>query len=249
MGMIYLRSIAFNIYLVIATLGVLIVYLPTLWWGDKHKFRGSRAWDRVLRVGMHRILNITVHIEGMEHLPPPPYLVACKHQSAWETIALGGVFPGIIFVIKKELMRIPLLNLYFKKQGVLVIDRARGTSALHKMTHDALAHVARGNCILIFPEGTRTAVGEKRPYKTGIARLYQALSVPIVPVAHNAGTLWSRRSIVKYPGCITVRILPAIQPGLDKKMFMQCLEGTIETATDELIEKNAQKERHVQETA
>ena len=247
--MLYLRSIVFNIYFVVTTLGVLVVYLPTLWWEGAHKFRGSRAWDCVLRIGMRYILGITIQVEGVEHLPPPPYIVACKHQSAWETIALGGIFPGIIFVIKKELMRIPLLNIYFKKQQVLVVDRARGTAALQKMTEDAQAHIARKNCIVIFPEGTRTAVGEKRPYKAGIARLYQKLGVPVVPVAHNAGVLWSRRSMVKYPGCITVRILPPIQPGLDKQKMLLRLQDVIETTTDELVEKNSiGRVQHAQKT-
>jgi 1-acyl-sn-glycerol-3-phosphate acyltransferase len=134
------------------------------------------------------------------------------------------------FVLKRELLSIPLFGWYLRKVGMIAVDRAAGASALRNMARQASEAFAEGRSILIFPEGTRVPPGESRPYHPGVAALYTQLKVPVVPVALNSGLFWGRRSFVKRPGTVTVQFLPPIPPGLDRKAFMRELESRIEAA-------------------
>lgn len=234
--MILLRSLLFQIafYLWTAVLGIL--YLPLLLAPGDWMMRCGSFWS----AGTLKILawtaGLTYEVRGREHLPDGPALIAMKHQSAWETFAVPVIFRRPSMVIKRELGWIPAYGWYALKAGMIPVDRSAGASALKKMVAAAERALAQGRPIVIFPEGTRTAVGERRAYQPGVAALYRQLGVPLVPVAVNSGLFWTRRSVLRRPGHIVVDILPAIPPGRDRRLVMAELENRIEAATARLVE-------------
>ena len=176
-----------------------------------------------------------LEIRGRENIPAGATIVAAKHQSAFETFALAPEFPNPTFVIKSELKRIPIYGQYTVKAGMIHVDRAAGLSALRSLAARGRAEIGKGRHIVIFPEGTRRPPGAPPDYHPGVAHLYRALGVPVVPVALNSGLFWPRRKFLRYPGTIVVEFLPAIPPGLDARRFMERLQADIETAADRLM--------------
>jgi 1-acyl-sn-glycerol-3-phosphate acyltransferase len=158
-----------------------------------------------------------------------------KHQSAWDTLAVPVIFRDPVIVIKRELGWIPIYGWFARKAGMIPIDRGGGAQALKRMLAAAERAASQGRPILIFPEGTRTAVGERRPYHPGVAALYRQLGLPLVPVALDSGLFWGRREFLKRPGRITVEILPPIPPGRDRRAVIGELEQAIEGATARLV--------------
>jgi len=182
------------------------------------------------------VVGLDYRVEGLENLPKGRFMVASKHQSAWETLALHLIFPDPSIVLKKELLKLPILGRFIEKVGMVPIDRSGRASALKSMLIAARKWANIGRPIIIFPQGTRVTAGEKHNYHSGVFAVYRALKVPVVPVALNSGTFWSRKAFIKKPGIITVRVLSYIRPGMDRKEFMEKLEDVIETET-ELLEK------------
>ncbi len=164
-----------------------------------------------------------------------------KHQSAWDTLAVPVLFGDVGIVIKRELLWIPCYGWYARKAGMIPVDRGAGAAALRGMLGRARAVMAEGRPIVIFPEGTRTAVGTRRPYHPGVAALYTQLDLPVVPVALNSGLFWPRRSFLKRPGRIVVEALAPLPPGLERKAFLAELQSRIETATERLIAEASEK--------
>ena len=164
-----------------------------------------------------------------------------KHQSAWETFATPVLFDDAASVIKRELAWVPFYGWYTMKAGSIAIDRGAGARALRRMLAAAARAKAQGRSIAIFPEGTRGAVGETRPYLPGVAALYQYLDLPLVPVALNSGLFWKRRGFLRRPGTVLIEILPAIPPGLERHAMMEKLRTEIETATARLVEEIARQ--------
>ena len=165
-----------------------------------------------------------------------PAIYAAKHQSAWETLFLSRYLGFPAFVLKQELLSIPLFGWFLKKSGMIAVDRKGGASALRAMARQATETLESGRSILIFPEGTRVPPGQTRPYQPGVAALYTQQKVPLVPVALNSGLFWGRRAFIKKSGTIVVEILPPIPPGLDRKAVMKELENRIETAAKALAQ-------------
>jgi 1-acyl-sn-glycerol-3-phosphate acyltransferase len=168
-------------------------------------------------------------------LPRGPLLIAAKHQSTWETFALLRLFDDFTFIVKRELMWIPIFGWCMRKGGMVPVDRGGGSQALAEMSVRAKREVQSGRQLVNFPEGTRRAAGAEPRYKFGVAQLYAELGVPCVPIALNSGLFWPRRAFLRYPGTIVVEILEPIPPGLDKAAFMTRLQNEIETATMRLI--------------
>jgi 1-acyl-sn-glycerol-3-phosphate acyltransferase len=230
-----LRALLFNLafYLWSTLLG--LCALPLLLAPRRIVMRFGRAWS----AGALRILAWTVglthEVRGIENLPQGAAIIAMKHQSAWDTLALPVIFGDPAIVIKRELGWVPLYGWYALRAGAIPIDRAAGASALKGMLRLARRAAAKDRPIAIFPEGTRTAVGARRPYQPGVAALYAQLGLPLVPVAVNSGLFWGRRSFLKRPGRIIVEILPAIAPGLPRRALMSELETRIEEATARLV--------------
>ena len=217
--MLVLRSIAFNLYFYVNITLCLIVASPLLLLPGAVLWRVVASWSRLNLVMLKWLAGIDVELRGLEHLPDTPVIVASKHQSAWETVSLLHLFRRPAFVLKRELMWVPLFGWY--------------------AAHTARQVAADGRQIVIYPEGTRRAPGAQPAYKQGVAYLYRELGLPVVPVALNSGLYWPRRGFLRHPGTIVVEFLPAIEPGLEPQQFFQQLQDKIETATDRLLAEAA----------
>ena len=229
------RSTLFVVGFYLWTLPISLLYLPLLILPRKALIPFVRVWLRGVLGMMRLIVGVTWKVEGLEHLPPKPFILAAKHQSAFETFALPLLIPDPAFVLKRELTWLPFFGWYLAKTGVIAIDRSAGTKALKSMVKGAERARDEGRAIVIFPEGTRRPVGSPPEYHSGVAMLYGALNLPVVPVALNSGLCWGKRAFTKHAGVITLRILPPIAPGKTRKQFMAELETSIETATSELV--------------
>ena len=229
--MIAIRSTLFNVVLILVTLVLGILGLPLVFGPRRWVCWLRDFWIRFVLVLLKLIVGLEHRIDGLENLPRGRFMVASKHQSAWETLALHTIFPDPSIVLKRELLKLPVLGWYIGKVGMVPIDRGGGGGALKSMIIAARKCSGDGRPIVIFPQGTRVAPGDTRPYHSGVYALYRALAISVVPVALNSGLYWSRQAFTKRPGIIAVRILPAIPPGLDRKTFMKALEAAIETAT------------------
>lgn len=227
-----LRAVLFNILFYAWTTLVSVTALPMLLLPPWVILGFSRFWI----AGSFAILSFTVglrhQVRGLENIPPGPAIFASKHQSAWDTLAFNILLPNPVFILKQELLRIPVWGWLARHSGMIPIDRSGGSAALRRMLATAKAVADTGRPIVIFPQGTRTPPGNKQRYQSGIAALYQSLALPVVPVALNSGLFWPRRSGSKLrPGVITVQFLPPIPPGLPRRTFMTTLETSIEEAT------------------
>jgi 1-acyl-sn-glycerol-3-phosphate acyltransferase len=225
-----LRSILFNLLYALWTAGMHIVCLPLLFASRRAVQTAGGLWIDGTLLLLKHVVGIDYRIDGAENLPSTPAIYAVKHQSAWETLFLSRYLSFPAFVLKKELLSIPLFGWFLRKSGMIAVDRKAGASALRAMARQATATLESGRSILIFPEGTRVAPGQSRPYQPGVAALYTQLKVSVVPVALNSGLFWGRRAFIKKPGTIVVEILPPIPPGLDRKALMKELETRIEAA-------------------
>jgi 1-acyl-sn-glycerol-3-phosphate acyltransferase len=236
MSLPVLRSILFNLLYGIWTAGMHVICLPLLFASRRAVQAAGGIWiDGTLWLLKH-VVGIDYRIVGAEHLPATPAVYASKHQSAWETLFLSRYLNFPAFVLKRELLSIPLFGWFLKKAGMIAVDRKAGASALRGMARQATETLQSGRSILIFPEGTRVAPGQTRPYQPGVAALYTQQKVPVVPVALNSGLFWGRRAFIKKPGTIVVEFLPPIPPGLDRKALMRELETRIETAAKALVQ-------------
>jgi 1-acyl-sn-glycerol-3-phosphate acyltransferase len=231
------RSILFNIAFYLNLLAYMLAALPTLLMPRHIVLAAVKSWARVNLWLLRVICDIRVEFRGLERLPRGAFLVAAKHQSAWETFALLPLFDDPAFILKRELMWIPIFGWYAARTEMIPVDRGARAQALAKMTERTCRELGRGRQIVIFPEGTRRAPGAEPKYKYGVAHLYAATDVPCVPIALNSGLYWPRRSFRRYPGTVRVEILDAISPGIDKKAFMARLQNAVEGATARLVEE------------
>jgi len=236
--LIFLRSALFNVLFYANLIILLILALPTFLFPSRHGILFmATTWGRTSLWLLRVICGIRYEIRGREKLPPGGMLVAAKHQSTWETFALLPLFPDFSFIIKRELMWIPVFGWFTVKAEMVPIDRSAGAQTMSKMLAHARRALRDGRQIVIFPEGTRRAAGAEPAYKFGIARLYGELDTPCVPIALNSGLYWPRRKFLRYPGTIRVEILDPIPPGLAPKEFLDRLQETMENATARLVEE------------
>ncbi|MDR3285774.1 MAG: 1-acyl-sn-glycerol-3-phosphate acyltransferase [Holosporales bacterium] len=163
-----------------------------------------------------------------------PFIIACKHQSGVETVVFSLFFKNFNILAKEEMKKVPLIGSYMKHLGFIFIDRKSGRKAVETLLEKGEESMREGRSLLIFPEGSRATFGTRGKYHAGVALLYEKLKVPIIPVALNAGAIWQKKSIVKFPGIITIRVLPPIFPGLRAKEALQKIEDDIEQACEEL---------------
>jgi 1-acyl-sn-glycerol-3-phosphate acyltransferase len=230
--MTFLRSLLFLIWFVAVTLVLGVLGLPLLAGPRKLALKLSQSWARTSLWGLKILAGLDMHIIGTP--PRTPLLVAAKHMSMWDTLAIHLALgdPGI--VLKRSLLLIPFFGWYVGKTTAIPIDRAAGASALLAMARAAKKAMAEGRPILIFPEGTRKKPGDPPDYKPGVAGLYALLNVACVPVALDSGRYW--QGFWKRPGTITLQFLEPIPPGLKRAQFMPILQERIETATAALLD-------------
>jgi len=189
----------------------------------------SNIWLLRLLVG------IRTEVGGEENIPPGGCIIAAKHQSDWDVFAIFPHTGRPAYIVKKELMNIPFFGWAARSLDCIEVDRKKGADAIPAMMAEARAAIGRGCRIVIFPEGTRKAPLAPPDYRWGTAKMYEALGVPVVPVALNSGLFWGRNSLVLWPGTARARFLPAIPPGLSSREFQARLAAAIEPASDALI--------------
>lgn len=232
-----LRSLLFNLVFFGWSALLAFLYLPLVAFPGRAIMGGARLWARSSLWLLRRIVGIRYRVRGLENLPSGAAIIASKHQSAWETLAFLLCLPYPVYVVKRELLAIPLFGPYLRKVGMIAVDRKGGATALRSLLDEARHHLDLGRTIVIFPEGRRTAPGEHRPYQPGVAALYTRLGAPVVPVALNSGLFWGRRSFLKRPGLITLEFLTPIEPGLERAPFIDALARRIEGASRRLLEE------------
>jgi 1-acyl-sn-glycerol-3-phosphate acyltransferase len=231
------RSIAFAIVFNLTTALLLVLGSPLLLAPRSWAMAGLKLHARVSLWWLRVIVGTRMEVRGQEKLPEGPFLIAAKHQSAWDTFALILLFRDPAVVMKAELMRIPLYGWFSRKFGMIPIRRERGPAALREMVRAAKKRIEAGRTVLVFPEGTRRLPGAAPDYKPGVLLLYEGLGVPCVPLALNSGLFWPRRKLFRYPGTIVVEILDPIPPGWKRPVFKAELERRIESACRGLLEE------------
>ncbi len=226
------RSALFAAGFVTATALLVFLLLPMLFGSRRAARRAGAVWGQATIILLRALAGVRHEVRG--RLPPPGSIVAAKHQSAWETLVLAALLPDPVYVVKQELLRVPGVGWYFRRAGQIAVDRQGGASALRRMVLEARSALESGAQLVVFPEGTRVAPGERRPYHPGIAALYRETGAVVVPVALNSGRHWSRRGYRMRPGTIRLDFLEPIPPGLQRRAFMALLEERIEQACREI---------------
>jgi 1-acyl-sn-glycerol-3-phosphate acyltransferase len=199
-------------------------------------------WSRYNRLILALTCGLTVKVEGLEKLPPSPYMILSKHQSAWETVSLQAFFPDAVLVLKKSLLYIPVFGWALRFTGSIPIDRSKGVSALRIMAVKCKETFSQGSSVLIFPEGTRVAPGKVGKYNPGGVGIALASGVPIVTVAHNAGEFWAPKAYYKKPGEIQLRIgtvLSTTDLGkADRKELNHKVQASIEGMMEQIAKES-----------
>jgi 1-acyl-sn-glycerol-3-phosphate acyltransferase len=234
--MILIRSVIFNLVFYIALVVMMIVFTPYYFLVSRHKaWFVPKLWATINHWLLGKIVGCKYAIEGLEHIKHGACIIAPKHQSFWDAYAFVPYIPDAIYILKRELMWIPLFGWYVGKMKMIPVHRGSRSVALKSIIRGAAPGIAEGRQIMIYPEGTRRAPGDVPAYKYGIAYLYKELNLPVIPIAHVAGLYWPRRKFLRYPGIIKCRVLPAIQPGLSTEEFLKTLEQVTEAACDEFL--------------
>jgi 1-acyl-sn-glycerol-3-phosphate acyltransferase len=231
-----LRSLLFNIYFMGGTALTIIIGLPMLAFPPPLLTRFIVFWASSMIAGLRVICGIRLEVTGMENLPPGGAIIAAKHQSAFDTLVWLKLLPNSVYVAKKELLEIPGWGWLARHCGQLSVDRTAGAAAMRTLVRETKARLADGRPVVIFPEGTRTAPGERVPYQPGVAAMAAASGATVVPVATDSGRVWGRRAFRKTPGVIHVSILSPLPRGLPRAALMAQLEAAIETETARLFD-------------
>lgn len=229
----WIRSLIFNIAIYLMMFFYAIVYFPYALFTKNGAVAACRAWCRFVRWAARVIVGMDTEVRGTP--PTGPVLLGAKHQSFLDIVLIFGAVPHATFIMKRELMYIPVIGQYFLRVGAIPVDRGKRGAAISKMLEDVKKGDAVAGQLLIYPQGTRVAPGVKKPYKSGVGVLYEQLGQTCVPVATNVGHFWPKRGVMRLPGTAVIEFLEPIEPGLPKGEFMEKLETAVETASDALL--------------
>jgi len=231
-----IRSAIFWVFFALSTIFVAVPVVLSVVFPLRVRFKIMHAWPHFNLWALKWICGVSYRVEGRENLPSGASLVCAKHSSTWETIALQLIVPPAVYVAKKELLYIPFFGWAMSVLNFVTIDRKAGRRAIKYMVDQAIDRFARGIWIIIFPEGTRKAVGDVPDYKIGGAVMAQKTGVLVVPIAHNAGIYWPKHSFLKWPGEIVVCILPPIESkGKKASVIVEEVQNVIEAKMQDLI--------------
>ncbi|WP_240453919.1 lysophospholipid acyltransferase family protein [Chachezhania antarctica] len=229
----WLRSVVFTLQMFLA-MGVLgVVFLPLALLSRGAARLAAMLFCRWVFLTARWLLGIRTEWRGP--VPTGDVLIAAKHQSFLDVMMLFSVLPNVRFVMKKELVRTPVFGFYAMRIGCIAIDRKRGNAGMARMVRKALED--DGGQLVIYPQGTRVSPGATASYRPGVAVLYEAMDVPCVPVATNAGLVWPRSGLARYPGRAVVEFLEPIAPGLEKREILTEIETRVEAASNALMEE------------
>ncbi|MGB0719194.1 MAG: 1-acyl-sn-glycerol-3-phosphate acyltransferase [Bdellovibrionales bacterium] len=243
----YIRSILYNIAFYGLTAVACVVCLPALILPRRMAMGVVYAFVHINAFLERWVLGLRYAVRGLEHVPKPgPFIIAAKHQSAYETMKLHILFRDPAVILKKELLHIPLWGWYLRKSDVIAIDRSTPDAAIQSIQSGAQRMKDQGRPIVIFPQGTRVAVGSgatEKPYKVGVARVQEATDLPIIPLAMNSGMFWPRNGFWKSSGTVLFEFLPAIAAGQDRTTVLKTLEHKIEAASESLMDEARQAQK------
>ncbi|MFV0279454.1 MAG: lysophospholipid acyltransferase family protein [Rhodoblastus sp.] len=232
------RSAVFNLLFYVNLILLMLAGLPSVLMGRGPATFMARAWARTSLWLLKAICGIKVEFRGLDQIPAGGAVVAPKHQSILETFALTLVVDNFSYVHKRELTWVPLFGWYLWAVDQISINRASGSTALNQVTNGVAEFLKLKRRIILFPEGTRRAVGAPPNYKYGVTHIYTTLNARVVPVALNTGLYWPRRSFLRNPGVAVIEFLPAIEPGLSKDEFSQRLQEAVENGVGMLVEES-----------
>jgi len=227
--MIFIRSLIFSLLQLLITPVFTLLAILSFPFHPITRYRIISGWALSVLWLLRVLCGIRMEVRGAENIPAKPAILLCKHQSAWETIALQKVFPPQVWVLKRELLWLPFFGWGLAMTSPIAIKRSDGKGAVKQLLRQGKERLEMGFCVVIFPEGTRIPYGQRGKYKVGGALLSASTGVPVVPIAHNAGKLWGRNSFMKHPGVITMSIGAAIEPaGLKAEEINRRAEEWIE---------------------
>lgn len=229
----WVRSLLFHFQIYTAMLVLSIVYFPWAAFSPHGAAAACHTYCRWVMWSAKWMVNLRCEIRGTP--PTDEVLVAAKHQSFLDIVMIYSAIPYGKFIMKSELLYVPLFGQYTYRMGAIPVNRGKRGQAITKMLADVAQGAALPGQVVIYPQGTRLAPGVKAPYKVGTAALYEQIGQDCVPVATNAGVFWPRRSLHLNPGVAVVDFLPRIEKGLSKAEFLERLEQEVETASDALL--------------
>ena len=230
----FIKSLIFNIFLYIGIIIVFILALPTLILPAKFTLYCGKFLAYYIILILRLILNTRVIFHGLENLKKvEKFFIASAHQSMFETFVLQAPLDYPVFILKRELLKIPLFGWYLRKIGSIEIIRGTTTKENLNFFDKIKVIIQKYNRpLLIFPQGTRVKFSDRSPFKKGVGRIYDSLKLPCIPVALNSGKIWPKNSFMKYPGDIHISFLEPMQPGLEKTIFLKVLEQKIYSEID-----------------
>ncbi|MDB5438466.1 MAG: acyl-phosphate glycerol 3-phosphate acyltransferase [Caulobacteraceae bacterium] len=231
-----LRSALFAAWFLGGSTLLAFLYFPSIVMPRSVIRRLIRFWGIYVETGLKVICGIRIEVRGREHMPTGAALIAAKHQSMLDVTGEFTLLPDSCFVMKQELLNIPLFGWYCLKVGMVPLDRAGSTAALKQMVADVRERFGEARQVVIFPEGTRTPPGQTGTYKPGVAALYRELNMPCHLVATNSGVHWAK-GFSRKPGVVVFEYLPPLPAGLKRGEFMREIEERIETASKRLLEE------------
>lgn len=241
--MIVLRSALFNAWFFGATAVLGFIGVFVRWFAPDRALGFARFWARTVLAGARVICGIRVKVTGMERLPAGAALIASQHQSAFDTLIWVMLLPKASYVFKAELARIPLFGPMLVASGQIPIDRGVSLATMRNLLRATERAKAQGRQIVIFPEGTRVAIGSEPEIRGGFSLIAARTGLPVFPVATDSGLLWSRRSFRKRPGCVRIHIGEPISPDLPQAELVATLKqrwreaGLGPSSVDKLVDR------------
>ena len=231
-----IRNILFTIFFFLGIIFISIIFLPALIMPQKVTLVGGKIMGYWAKYCLRIFLSVKVNIVGKENIiTNEKFFIACSHQSMFETFVLQTIFNAPVFILKKELLKIPVFGLYLKKIGSISINRNKTTKENLGFFDEILKTVSSsGRPLLIFPQGTRVLPEDKPKFKKGTGRIYETLKIKCQPVAINSGYVWPKNKPLKGNKMITISILKSIEPGLNKEEFLNILENNIYSELDKM---------------
>ena len=221
--MIMLRSALFNLVFFVVTFVLTVAATVVRWVAPQHVLKMAMLWARVTVACARSICGVRVEVTGLERIPPGAALIASRHQSAFDTFVWMTLLPRCCYVLKQELLRIPLFGKLIIGSRMIAIDRGAGSAALRALLREGDRAMREARQFVIFPEGTRSEPGNVRELQPGVAALAARTNLPVIPVATDSGRCWGRRAFRKRPGVIRIIIGEPIPPTLHRQDLMLSL--------------------------
>ena len=232
-----IRSLIFKIFFYLGIILICLIFLPSLLLPQKIVLFGGKIMGHWSKICLNIFLSTKIIIKGKENLiSEDKFFIACSHQSMFETFFLQTIFNSPVFILKKELLRIPVFGMYLKKIGSISIDRDKISKENLGFSDKIKSVINSSNRpIIIFPQATRMTVEDRTPFKKGVSRIYEDLQIKCQPVAINSGNIWPKSGKLKPNGILVISILKEIEPGMERKDFLNILQNNIYQELDKII--------------